>query len=169
MLGPEDCSQHRFGSNNSNQKSFSAHTKPCNMVITLQGKTANQTGAKENEAGLDQGQVNMAESCERVCRGVWDVTTGDRCTLCSGALPTWRGSGTFGRAVGVWLLQEVTVDAALTWSTQRQHIPMMQGEGRGGEWEEGGWGVGPTTNIGAEPGFKLQKHDMAQNTMCVCS
>lgn len=24
-----------------------------------------------------------------------------------------------GRAVGVWLLQEVTVEAALTWSTQR--------------------------------------------------
>lgn len=72
----------------SNQKSFWTHTKPCNMVITLQGKTPNQTGAKENEAGLDQSQVNMAESCERACSGVWYVTTGDRCTLCSGALPT---------------------------------------------------------------------------------
>lgn len=34
-----------------------------NMVITLQGKT--------NEAGLDQIHVNMVQSCERICRGVW--------------------------------------------------------------------------------------------------
>lgn len=152
----------------SNQKWFCTHTKPCNVVITLQRKTPNQTGAKENEAGLDQSHISMVESCERVCRGVWYVTTDDRCTLCSGALPTWRGSGTFGRDVGVWLLQEVTVEAALTWSTQSQHIPMMQGEGREGWRARGRWGVGPTTNIGAEPGFKLQKHDMSQNTMCVC-
>lgn len=126
----------------SNQKSLSTHTKPCNMVITLQGKSPKQAGAKENEAGLDQSRVNMVESCERVCRAVWYVTTGDRCTLCSGTLPTWRGSGTFGRAVGVWLLQEVTVEAALTWSTQSQHIPMMQGEGRGGLRAGARWGWG---------------------------
>lgn len=43
-----------------------------------------------------------------------------------------------------------------------------------GGWRKGGVesrrkvGVGPTRNIGAQPGFKLQKHDMSQNTMCIC-
>lgn len=122
----------------SNQKPFSTHTKSGNTVITLQHKTPTLTGSWENEAGLGQSHINM-ESCERICRGVWYFRTGDCCTLCSGALPTWRGSGAFGRAVGVWLLQEVTVEAALTWSTQSAHTDdagWREGWRAGGRW---GW------------------------------
>lgn len=133
---------------------ISGHTRSCSgilhsmtvwLLVHTEGRECNNrkwhsckerqtTGAEENlEKNLDQIYINIYFHLKCISRGVCLIEEGEQCTLRSGALSTWRGRGTLGRAVGVWLLHEVTVAAALTWSTQSWHIPMMQ------------WGVGGST------------------------
>lgn len=68
-----------------------------------------------------------ARTSVNISTGVCGGQVGGRCTCWS-----WRGGGTVGRAVGVWLLQEVTVEAALTWSTQRHTAHTNDGRSMGG-------------------------------------
>lgn len=73
----------------------------------------------------------VSRTSANISGGVCGGWVGGRGTCCSEALPTWRGGGTLGRAVGVWLLQEVTVEAALTWSTQRHTAHTNDGRSMG--------------------------------------
>lgn len=83
-----------------------------------------------------------ARTSVNISTGVCGGQVGGQCTCWS-----WRGGGTVGRAVGVWLLQEVTVEAALTWSTQRHTAHTNDGRSMGGGRGGGGGTPNNTTTL----------------------